>query len=207
MAYLYGTSFADYLSDTIGDDVIFGLNSDDVIRITTGDDVVLGGNGNDIVEIEGNLSDYTFAPPDGTGMIRISHADYGTKLLIGVEYIRDASGDVTQVAPEYVNRLYGSSNDDVISDSSEKDVILANAGDDTINLTTGDDQVWGGDGTDTVIVQGDLSDYELSYEEINGVGQYNLVSELYGEKVLHDVEFIQDQDGDVIDLSDANLLS
>jgi len=53
MATIYGTTSADNIYDTSGDDLIIGYAGDDEIHTSGGADTIYGGNGNDLIIADG----------------------------------------------------------------------------------------------------------------------------------------------------------
>ncbi len=56
----------------------------------------------------------------------------------------------------------GTDGDDTIRDTYRSNTINVLAGNDTVYLSFGDDQVDGGDGIDTVVLRGELSEWEIT---------------------------------------------
>ncbi|RWY68276.1 calcium-binding protein [Rhizobium sp. WSM1325] len=185
-----GGTGSDDIRGNGGNDTISGDDGDDYINGGSGSDVLSGGNGND--EIDGadgsdiaafakNRSEYTVVSmPDGT--FTILDNDF-RDVVSNVEVFRFLDGDVTASTLQSYE-IVGSGSDDTQTGTSGNDTIKGLAGNDTLfgvagndyfSGGTGDDVIFpgdgksvvdGGDGSDTVIISGNVEDFDFGV--ING---------------------------------------
>ena len=118
--------------------VILGTGDDDVLQTTDGSDAVIGGDGSDVAVFSGNRADYEIiGSGDTIGVRRIDAPDSDANVLVGVETLRFADGDVdsgqfsdvvSQVASEAdlagapteaSTSLYGDDGDNTLIGSTE----------------------------------------------------------------------------------------
>lgn len=206
-----GTNAIDNLTDTRRDDVITALAGDDVITVTTGDDFISGGDGVDTLYVDGFLTggfaDYTFIreeqtsaglPPETSWYLRSEQ--YGDKELSEIEYVIDSSGRVLRTEPYGILRVEGTDGNESIFDNPFNDRIYAYGGDDFISIIgIGSDYIDGGEGIDTVRIQGLFSDYEMY-----GQGRLVLLNDEYGSKDFRNVEYVTDSGGNRYNISNAH---
>lgn len=199
-----GTNDADVINDNRRDNIINALNGDDTITVTYGDDYISGGYGEDTLHILGNFEDYTLErlpqtsdgiPPDASWFLRSNI--YGDKELSSIEFIVDENGNTYQTHPYGTLFIEGDDNPNIIFDNPFDDRIYTHGGDDIINLSgIGIDYVNGGDGTDTVIIPGALSDYRAY-----GQGRLVLHNTEYGREEISNAEILIDGNGNTYDIA------
>ncbi|WP_431282063.1 Hint domain-containing protein [Humitalea sp. 24SJ18S-53] len=176
---IHGTSGADTLTGTEGDDVIgdhedFGENGLDVYRDSADDtlsglggndrliasgghDTLLGGDGDDYLAARGGGdrfeggagNDYIDGRPEGFIDLAAGTGGYTE----GGSYADGGAGD---------DRIGGSTGDDTLIGGEGNDSLLGLGGDDTLTGGAGNDIIRGFDGTDTVIFSGALADYAIT---------------------------------------------
>jgi Ca2+-binding RTX toxin-like protein len=98
----------------------------------------------------------------------------------------------TFVANPTGGELVGTNGNDVLLGSFLDDFVYGFGGDDFVNLARGSDSFYGGDGQDTALIPGALSDYNLS---VGGAGQLiflpvNIADIFTNTKLLFDTEII-----------------
>jgi len=169
-----GTDAAEWISGTTGDDVIVAGGGDDEIHVPVGDNQVDGGDGVDTLVIyEGSRAQYLFAVRSD-GVTTISgpglNGETVTVDLLNVEQILFNDGLVdltgaTTVMPQQPGtegmEIYGTDAGEWIGGTHADDRISAGGGDDEIYAAVGENTVDGGEGTDTLLVYGNRSDYSL----------------------------------------------
>ncbi|MDR2567650.1 MAG: VWA domain-containing protein, partial [Bifidobacteriaceae bacterium] len=131
---IIGTTSADVLKGTDGDDVICGGGGADTIKAGAGDDVIYGDAGGDT--IHGGTGNDVILGGDGGDTIR---GEDGQDVIHG-----EAGGDT----------VYGGADNDLIYGGDGGDTLWGDAGDDTIFGEAGADTVRGGDGNDLIIDTG-----------------------------------------------------
>lgn len=218
-----GTPGDDTLRDSYRSDVIDAGAGNDIITLSYGDDQVLGRDGNDIVVLRGRFGDYTITPPehnvdDSGGAVppellftTLEHPRYGTKQLSEVEYVQDSTGTVYRIGEPRPNRIDGTDQDDILTDTIFSDYVYGYAGNDTIALSDslGVDVVDGGAGDDTVLLPGSYSDYEaqLLFDDNGELDAVQFLKDGSAGKYLVNVEFVMDDAGQIFRIDDADLFA
>ncbi|MCR9202863.1 MAG: hypothetical protein NXI04_29815, partial [Planctomycetaceae bacterium] len=169
-----GTDAGEWISGTTGDDVIVAGGGDDEIHVPVGDNQVDGGDGIDTLVIyEGYRAQYLFAVRSD-GVTTISgpglNGETVTVDLLNVEQILfndglvDLTGSAT-VTPQPPTGdgtvINGTDAGEWIGGTDGDDQISAGGGDDEIYAAVGDNTIDGGEGTDTLLVYGNRSDYTI----------------------------------------------
>jgi len=179
----FSTSDANFDNDTV-------TTGDGADRINTGsgDDSIDSGAGNDRIN-------------SGDGDDVINAGD-------GKDSINSGDGNDTIDAGAGNDNIKSGAGDDVITGGTGRNSINAGDGDDTINLTEGDGKasyevVRGGDGSDTVVFNGERADYSVTHDD--NKGRFVIEDVESGERnyIYDDVETVQFSDGS-FSTSDAN---
>ena len=159
---IVGTNFADTitgdgLSNMIiggnGADILSGFKGNDVIDAGAGNDFISGGRGQDIVD--GGA---------GTDMMRYVGSDAGVSVNLeaGTASGGHAQGDVLTD----IERLFGSSHDDVLTGDSQNNWLFGDGGNDTLDGGAGIDKFFGGAGADSFVFSaGDKFVYVTDFED------------------------------------------
>ena len=134
--YIYGDEGNDTLGGGSGNDTFYGGNGVNSIDGGSGDDVIMGGAGSDTI-IGGSgfdTLDYSFA---GSGI----NVNLSTHAITGY-----GSGSV-----DGVERVLGSTFEDVLTGDAGANVLIGGAGDDILRGKVGADILDGGEGHDTYV--------------------------------------------------------
>ncbi|MDR2091790.1 MAG: hypothetical protein LBP58_00480 [Azoarcus sp.] len=209
---LNGRAKADRLYGGAGNDTLTGNGSNDYLEGGTGFDTYYAGVGNDIIFDTDGQGKVFFGTTllDGGANVqggwlsrddKFTYTMAGNDLLIqpkngsaGV-YIKDfENGDLAILLgnqlttdPARVDRVFGSSGNDIINSLDEEDVIIAGDGNDIIHAGTGNDFVWGELGND--ILHGEYGlDYlngEQGNDQIYGGKGADLIEGAAGNDTLY----------------------
>lgn len=176
----FGTAAADHITGTDGDDLIAGR---------AGNDHLYGKGGNDTAVYTGKMTDYGIVNNyNGTYTIRDFRAGGdGTDVVRDIENVSFTDGKMTVTAfldafnAAYVEKIYGTSGNDVLLGTQYTDLLVGGAG---------NDRIWGGkSGTDTAVWSGKFADYAIVD---NGNGSYTIIDKRSGTNdgtdVVRDVE-------------------
>ena len=182
---LRGLEGNDLLSGNTGDDLLIGNDGDDILRGGAGNDSIAGGEGNDSLNggggddfLAGEGGNDFFVGIGGTDTISggvgfDTNSFQEIEVGVTVRLNDDGSGSAQHgSANEFftgIDRLVGSSNDDVLIVTGSRgtqliglegddlliggsgdDVLIGGEGDDLLNARGGDDIIFGGLGNDTV---------------------------------------------------------
>ena len=179
-----GNALANYLDAGAGDDSITAGDGDDTLVAGEGNDTIDGGGGNDTLVLGGTLVDYKFFFTDTQGF-SFSYSGTGVDLVRNVENF--AFSDITKSADDLlnnptaglslngddkVNKLKGSSGNDVIHAGAGADVLTGAGGADLLDGGAGADQMTGGTGNDIYVVD-NVSDKVI--EDAGAAGGIDLV--------------------------------
>ena len=140
---LIGGMGNDVLIGGDGIDALLGGMGNDVLRGGNGVDALYGGEGNDL--LDGGAGRDTLDGGDGFDSADYRRADAGVTVNLG------DSGPMGDIFVS-IERVLGSSFDDMITGSDMTDVLVGGAGNDTIDGGAGDDSLFGGAGDDTILV-------------------------------------------------------
>jgi len=171
---IIGTSKAETLTGTPGNDLILGLEGADIINGNNGDDCILGGsgaenkihgnNGNDVIfgeagadHINGNNGDDLIF--GGTGADVIDGGN-GNDHLVGNEQadkLDGGNGDDLLEGNEGPDSLRGGNGDDILNGNDGADSLRGDAGDDQLFGGAGMDSANGNTGTDTCVAESEIS--------------------------------------------------
>ena len=176
-------------TDVDGDAISYSINNDLPFKILEDGKIVVDG----AVDYESNASfvfNVTATSADGSttiesmtinvndisGNLTGSNSDDVMDTITGTDSNDSLTGSNEE---EIINagagndNIYANAGDDIISGGEGRNSINAGLGDDTINITEGDgrnnyDLVRGGDGNDTVVFQGNRSDYVIDHDDARG---------------------------------------
>lgn len=168
------TIYADFqnVSSNPGDDVVDAGAGDDTVFGGDGDDKIAGGSGDDVL-----YGDFDYQTKGGNDQI---DAGEGNDTVIG-----GAGNDVI---------AGGDRNDTIYGDYRWN---TSDDGDDKIAGGKGDDIIYGGGGYDTLVLEGNRNEYQITQ---NPDGSYTIVDTVPGRDgtdTAHDIENISFADGDV----------
>ena len=211
-----GDAGADSVLGGAGNDVIGGGAGADRLEGGLGSDTLYGGADGDtlVLGVWVNLT----ASDDDLGAVNVAWAGAGNDTvsgsasgdLIGLGADGDAAfahaGNDTIYAGAGIDGIYGgdgndeayggTGDDDLVGDAGN-DTLYGGAGDDSIVGGTGDDVLWGGAGEDTLI--GDSGTDTFGF----AVATTALDADTGNNDLIAD--FVEGEDGDVLDLSDFGL--
>ncbi|MFN2588895.1 MAG: calcium-binding protein [Actinomycetota bacterium] len=154
---ILGSEGPNVLSGAIGGDFVYGEGSADLLLSTTSGALLDGGGGRSrdgllVLNDDGtdvDLENGTVSPRGGAG---------AADRILGIEDVIAGEGDDVVVGNDVMNRLYGSSGDDVLDGAAENDLVVGDAPfwpwTDTGHWDVvdpggrGDDTLIGGDGRD-----------------------------------------------------------
>ncbi|MDQ7062131.1 MAG: Ig-like domain-containing protein [Sulfurimonas sp.] len=205
-----GSDDINYIDGSDDRSSITGTSGDDIIDLSEGADhtayqIVQGGDGTDTVIFDGDRADYTVDHEDGNGRFVMTNIESGEKNYIydDVESIQFAD---TTLATFTDGEPTAALVNDTVSGTDSN--LSTGSGDDIIDLSEGADHtayqiVQGGDGTDTVIFDGDRADYTVDHED--GNGRFVMTNIESGEKnyIYDDVESIQFADTTLATFTDG----
>lgn len=178
--FIDGGTGADNVSGGDGNDQIYGGADGDFLAGGGGDDVIDGGDGFDFLFVDANsqtgltVLDYS-ALDGGSGAHSVSDGLGGTDTVQNVEFailIGGSGGGTITGGSGIVNLLGGNAGNYVFTGGNLGDQIYTRLGDDIAYAGNGDDLVendggtdhlYGGAGFDTLQVQGEQSEYILTY--------------------------------------------
>ena len=186
---LRGYGGDDILNGQGGDDNLDGGDGNDTINGGTGDDTLTGGAGQD--RLDGGAGADIIDGGDGLHDI----VDYGNSaagvsvdLAAGTASGGDAQGDVIT----NIEKVYGSSHDDVIIGDGVDNYIIGGGGDDVLDGGAGDDTLVGGAGNDTMT--GGAGDDTYNFYEYTGAFTSEITDFALGDtlRLYNGVTFIGD---------------
>lgn len=135
-----GSSGNDLIGGSNNDDILHGSAGSDGIYGNNGDDTLLGGTGNDL--LHGGEGFDTASYVEATGPVNVN-------LYAGL-----SSGGAGFDTLIDIERVLGSSGDDVIAGDSDNNVLEGGAGSDSLYSNGGYDKLFGGSGDDLLVSQG-----------------------------------------------------
>ncbi len=172
---LTGTADSNILDGGVGDDVVSGGAGDDSLAGGLGNDMLSGGAGNDV--LFGSFGTDTYDGGDGVDLIDIGgsaagEADYNIDLTIGqdqfgnsysnIENVNTGAGDDNIFGNAADNQLQGNEGDDTINGGAGNDFHNGGNGDDVFIANAGSNSYFGGNGIDTLQIEGTTED-SVSY--------------------------------------------
>ncbi|MEZ5902060.1 MAG: calcium-binding protein [Alphaproteobacteria bacterium] len=140
-----GTSAAETINGSSGNDYIIGYNGDNIINAGAGNDFVAGGNDNDTI-----------------------YGDDGHDMLTGwsgIDTIYGGAGNDTINGGVGADILHGGDGNDDIDGSWDDDMIYGGNGNDTLKGSGGNNTLYGGAGNDDLSVGGNASESGTGYGE------------------------------------------
>lgn len=144
---IIGTSKAETLNGTPGNDLIMGLEGADHINGNGGDDCIIGGPGADT--INGNAGNDVIFGGDGADTI---HGNDGNDMIsggTGADSIYGDNGQDQLFGNEDADSLYGGNDNDKLDGGTGADSLKGENGDDILIGGVGMDNANGGSGADT----------------------------------------------------------
>jgi hypothetical protein len=203
--------------------VLRGTSANDVMTDTSAINSLYGGQGNDTLigtaneysqaEYDGSSSEYTFTQ-NANGSITVTHPVWGVDTLTDIDgiwfqgeqawYSTDDLVNSTPVEPigpvTPVNT--GTLIDGVITGSNDvNDTLIGDAGNNEFFAGRGVDVIQGGNGTDTLRVDGDIFEWTFS---ANADGSVTMTHPTWGENTLTGIEQILSQrSGQTFSIDDA----
>jgi len=148
---IIGTSKAETLTGTPGNDLIMGLDGADKINGNGGDDCILGGTGAD--SINGNNGNDVIFGEDGADSI---NGNYGNDLLVGgngADTLRGENGEDHLIGEGDADTLDGGNNNDLLEGGNAADSMRGGNGNDTLTGGAGSDYANGNAGIDTCVAE------------------------------------------------------
>ena len=155
---IIGTSKAETITGTPGNDLIMGLEGADIINGNSGNDCIIGGPGAENT-INGNNGDDVIFGNEGADHI---NGNNGDDLIIGgpgADNLNGQNGQDHLVGNEGADLLNGGNDDDLLEGGESADTLNGgngndelhgNNGVDTLNGGPGNDQLFGESGNDTL---------------------------------------------------------
>ncbi|KIC47790.1 calcium-binding protein [Tateyamaria sp. ANG-S1] len=182
-----GNDVANSIFGFAGDDTLSGMGDADTLLGGTGDDSINGGDGND--EIWGQSGTDTLDGGAGSDVVRyrntteavsvnliagLAFDGYGyTDTLINIEHVHGSDHNDLLIGDDSGNQLFGYEGADTIQGGRGADTLSGGQGGDTYVYVGGDNydviNDLGGTGTDTVIVQGYLSQNAAIFQQGNNI--------------------------------------
>ncbi|HYW16158.1 MAG TPA: calcium-binding protein, partial [Allosphingosinicella sp.] len=164
---LNGGDGSDSLYGGADNDELIGGTGADLLDGGTGDDVMTGGTGSDIYVVDSAGDVINENPGEGTDEVRTSMATFSLVGLSGIENLSAVSDEGQDLRGNSGNNVItgGGGNDQLRAYDGGNDTILGGAGADSlffIGSLTAADIVNGGDGTDTLVLQGAYGSLNLS---------------------------------------------
>ena len=149
---VHGNEGNDTVFGNSGDDQVFGDVGNDFVSGGKGNDVVSGGDGNDVVK--GNSGDDVITGDAGddeiTGGSGFDTLDYTmSQTGLVVDMTAHTATGMGRDSINGVEKVIGSSFDDVFVGDSHDNVFEGGAGNDTLHGGKGNDTLAGGEGSDT----------------------------------------------------------
>jgi Ca2+-binding RTX toxin-like protein len=159
-----GSNFADQITGTSGDNVLYGNDGNDILIGGGGNDILWGGSGDDVFKDNGTGT-HEYHGDSGTNTVSydgftnelsvsLSAADNkngqgGIELYYSIQNLIGGSGNDSLTGNNLVNLLNGGDGNDTLIGGGGNDILLGGNGDDVLNGGTGADQLNGGAGNDT----------------------------------------------------------
>lgn len=153
---LTGNEFNNRLLGKDGDETLIGGLGDDMLSGGLGADTMSGGDGNDRYYVE-NSGDQVFeAVGDGIDKV-FARVNFTLAAGQEVEYLlvhKAVSTGLMLTGNEFDNRLFGGDGNDFLDGGTGQDFISGRGGDDTLTSSGDHAMIYGGDGNDTIRLDG-----------------------------------------------------
>ena len=152
---IIGTSNAETLTGTPGNDLIMGLEGADKINGNGGDDCILGGDGAD--SINGNNGNDSIFGEDGADSI---NGNNGNDFIVGgkgADSLKGQNGEDHLIGNEDADSLDGGNQNDFLEGGDAADTLRGGNGNDTLIGNSGIDSANGNSGTDTCDAESETS--------------------------------------------------
>ncbi len=146
------TNYADTIIGNAGKDTIYGLGGDDVIKGGGGADYINGGSGFDMASYEDSAAGVTVNLQAGAGQGGTAEGD----TLVDIEGVTGSGYADTLIGSTADNTLVGGGGADILKGGGGADTLDGGAGDDNVVVDSQTDTAIGGDGIDTLVLQGPL---------------------------------------------------
>ena len=144
---LIGGSGDDGLSGGDGDDILLGQQDEDVLRGDAGLDSLSGGSGDDI--LFGGAGADTLS--GGAGRDRAQYSDAATGLTADLQAQGNNTGDAAGDVYSSIERLLGSTFDDVLRGDAAQNFLWGQNGNDAVIGRGGNDWLYGQNGNDRLV--------------------------------------------------------
>lgn len=149
---IWGDDAANLLRGLGGNDVLSGYGGPDTLDGGGGDDTILGGVGDSVIGGTGTDVLRFGSTPVLLDLATGVHDGGADGMSIsGVERIEGSTGDDIMLAGFARQVLDGRGGDDTLGGGAGKDTLLGGAGDDSVNGNGGNDLIAGGEGMDTLL--------------------------------------------------------
>jgi Ca2+-binding RTX toxin-like protein len=200
----------DTLIGGFGSDVLNGAGGDDVLNAGNGEDWVDAGDGDDLIIGGSGLGDDYYSGGDGVDTIKYSSATAGIRVNLSdgaasSKKLGEDAGIGKDTLESIENVIAGNFDDELVDDSSDNR-FEGLSGNDRFELSLGKNYTDGGEGNDTIIIDGngtfgsDLFAHNISSNLQTGTNEFlNLNGKTRFEDVLYG-----GADVDTVELTDAS---
>lgn len=200
----------DTLIGGFGSDVLNGAGGDDVLNAGNGDDWVDAGDGDDLIIGGSGLGDDYYSGGDGVDTIKYTSATAGIRVNLSdgaasSKKLGEGAGIGKDILESIENVIAGNFDDELVDDSSDNR-FEGLTGNDRFELSLGKNYIDGGEGNDTIIIDGngtfglDLFAHNISSNLQTGTNEFlNLNGKTRFEDVLYG-----GADVDTVELTDAS---
>ncbi|WP_455756579.1 hypothetical protein [Sulfurimonas sp.] len=203
-----GTKVADIDANDEDSEITLSISDTDNYAIVDGE-VVLTETGAALVNAGNDLPNFTVTA-NGVESSEVTPAST-IEVITGTDgndRLRGSDEDEIINAGAGNDSITAGAGDDTITGGTGRNSINAGEGDDTINITEGDgksnyDVVRGGDGTDTVVFEGDREDYTIAHDDDRGRSVVTNIETGEPQYIYDDVENLQFADETVVHNSDS----
>ncbi len=148
---IIGSSKAETLTGTPGNDLIMGLEGADKINGNGGDDCILGGSGAD--SINGNSDNDVIFGEDGADTINGNNGDDIIVGGVGADSLKGENGQDHLRGGLNADTLDGGNNDDILEGNEHADTLKGGNGSDNLDGGSGVDTANGNNGIDTCVAE------------------------------------------------------
>ncbi|MCC8429563.1 hypothetical protein LJ725_11340 [Reyranella aquatilis] len=168
-----------------GNDTLEGGSGNDVLNGGAGLDMLVGGDGDDVYLID-DLGDVIVEGAGGGTDILYSSTNFFLADGVEIESLRVAgSTGRTLSGNDQDNRIFGNSGDDTLDGETGNDLLHGREGDDLISTTGASATINGGEGNDTIRLDGTSTSTGVVF---GGLGDDTVRSADLGQFVLRQVE-------------------